>query len=194
MWSMAANWTLGHRIERLQKNVASNDQLAAMLETGRNAFAAIKAKREVIDARHDALYRIVSPADWGELMKQIADAGGEGVWFRQCRIDKIEQSTGRNQNGQSKEKFARLEITGYALSNAELSRFLARLANCKRVTDVEPNDARQEKVGEGHLVAFTTSCAIRPPEAEHTTSVKLDANMNEIATPVGDALAMGVTR
>ncbi len=196
LWSLAASWTLGSRVERLQELIGAEEQMSVALSEGRSSVESIRVRQGRIRARHDVLLQVVARADWGEVIGQVAGAGGEEVWIRECRIERTHRPGGlRNGRAEgSEDEPTRLEVSGYALSNAELSRFLSRLGRCRRVTSVEPNNVNQEPVGRGHLVAFNVTCVVGSREVDQDASVMMERGSDETVAGRPDVFTMNVVR
>ncbi len=187
LWTLAANWTLSTRVERLQQVVDSAEDVGAALERAKLDIAAIRQQREHVRVKHDALHAVVAESRWADVASEIANLSGEGLWFRECVFERVDGVTGGSGDGDTggPTSMVRLRIAGYALSNAEFSRFVSRLSGSSRVTQVEPNESRLEPLGQGRLVAFSVSCQVLPESDETDVRVMIDAEVDDVMAALG---------
>jgi len=162
------------QVSHLQMQLADVQTTAVQLAEAKVVAGEIQAQQTLFRARQDRLQRLVRPTQWHEVIAEVADAAGDGIWFQSLNIDRPDGKSAAlpgatvNDTSTAAAETERVDLTlgGYAVSNAEFAAFLARLKRCRLVTEAEPVTLRAGELLGGTLIEFSVKCRVRADAME----------------------------
>ena len=143
----------------------------ATITTDRATVVDLRRQLQESAALLKAQYAVQGQPDWGILLALLAEATGDEVVLRECRLQHSSGGAGtapgvpRAASGSRVETGippTYLELGGLGRSQNTVTQFVLRMDEIPLFKKVKLQDTRREPFGNGHAVAFRIVCLLDP--------------------------------
>ncbi len=162
---------LSTRVSRYDALLEGGELLQIELAEARSRMEKIRARRVQFMKEHDTVELLVRAGAWEDTLRDITTLTTDDIWISGLRIRSGQPSSAlRSRNAASMPAcVVRLELTGYAVSNAAFAEFRASLNQSPRIQNVEPVNVRAAKLLKGRLIEFTMKGRLIAPDVRRGT-------------------------
>ncbi|MHC5113195.1 MAG: hypothetical protein ACYTGP_02050 [Planctomycetota bacterium] len=133
----------------------------ATMTADRATVVGLRRQLEEAAALLKAQYAVQGQPDWGILLALLAEATGDEVVLRECRLRHA--AAGPNAPGTRGETGippTYLELGGLGRSQNTVTQFVLRMDEIPLFSKVKLQDTRREPFGDGHAIAFRVVCML----------------------------------
>jgi hypothetical protein len=128
------------------------NRLISTLDTSVSGLGALETELAEATVKRRASEAVGRRADWSIMLAVLAEARGETIALRRCRL-----STGAGSEARSTDRGV-LKVDGLGQSQQSVAQFVIRLEQIDLFRTVKLIETRREPIGELHAVAFRIEC------------------------------------
>ena len=204
---VASGVALRWQVHGLSARLGGAEEAALRLAEARGVAEELAVRRSRIKSRQEVLGRLVQRRGWDEVIAEVAEAAGDGIWFESLSIEAgpasdqvirhpptlredgatLASESGADGSGTDR---AVLTLWGYAVSNAEFATLQSRLNRARGLIDAEPVTVRAGELLGGTLIEFSVTCRVRDAERRRDVAAKRrKGRMGRRARAHGDSRA-----
>jgi len=141
----------------------------ATITTDRASVVGLRRQLREAATLLKAQYAVQGQPDWGVLLALLAEAAGDDVVLRECRLQHLTGGLGSGANPRGAVSGSRvetgipptyLELGGLGRSQGTVTQFVLRMDEIRLFKKVKLQDTRREPFGDGHAIAFRVVCLL----------------------------------